>query len=58
MDFTGRPLRGMVFVAAAALATDATLQRWVAQARTFVSSRAEPGFKPRLRDLWLEEKRK
>ena len=29
MDFTGRPMRGMVYVAPAGVPTDADLQRWV-----------------------------
>jgi TfoX/Sxy family transcriptional regulator of competence genes len=32
MDFTGRPMRGMVYVAPAAVATDHDLQRWVDRA--------------------------
>ena len=32
MDFTGRPLRGMVYVASAAVATDDDLRRWVDRA--------------------------
>jgi TfoX/Sxy family transcriptional regulator of competence genes len=29
MDFTGRPMRGMVYVDPAGVATDADLERWV-----------------------------
>jgi TfoX/Sxy family transcriptional regulator of competence genes len=32
MDFTGRPMRGMVYVAPAAVTTDTDLQRWVDRA--------------------------
>jgi TfoX/Sxy family transcriptional regulator of competence genes len=32
MDFTGRPMRGMVYVAPAAVATDDDLRRWVDRA--------------------------
>ena len=32
MDFTGRPMRGMVYVASAAVATDDDLRRWVDRA--------------------------
>ena len=35
MDFTGRPMRGFVFVAATALRTDAQLECWLALALAF-----------------------
>ena len=38
MDFTGRPMTGMVFVAPAGLATDAALARWIGRAVAFGSS--------------------
>src|SRR5688500_4687974 len=38
MDFTGRPMTGMVMVAAAGLATDEALEQWVRQGVTFASS--------------------
>ena len=38
MDFTGRPLKGMVYVAAAGTRADADLEAWVDRALTFVSS--------------------
>jgi TfoX/Sxy family transcriptional regulator of competence genes len=38
MDFTGRPLRGMVYVAAAGLATDSGLEAWVAEAVSVATS--------------------
>ena len=45
MDFTGRPLRGMVYVAADALTSSRTLHRWIDQATAFVASL--PAKKPR-----------
>ncbi len=38
MDFTGRPQRGMVYVASDALSSSRTLQRWLDQAMAFVES--------------------
>ena len=38
MDFTGRPMRGMVFVAPAGLRTDAALRGWIDRAKHFVRS--------------------
>lgn len=38
MDFTGRPLRGFVFVAPGGCKTDKTLARWVQRAVEFASS--------------------
>ena len=38
MDFTGRPMRGMVFVAPAALADDEELRGWVGRAVAFVGT--------------------
>src|SRR5688572_24941697 len=35
MDFTGRPMRGMVVVPGVRLATDEDLEAWVAEAVTF-----------------------
>ena len=37
MDFTGRPLKGMVYVAAEGLRTDAALGRWIRRGLSFVS---------------------
>jgi TfoX/Sxy family transcriptional regulator of competence genes len=37
MDFTGRPLKGMVYVAPAGLRTRAALERWVRRGLAFVS---------------------
>jgi TfoX/Sxy family transcriptional regulator of competence genes len=36
MDFTGRPMRGMVYVDPPGIATDATLAAWVERALGFV----------------------
>ncbi len=47
MDFTGRPLKGLVYVAPAGVRTQAALASWVARAVTFVSSL--PPSKPRKR---------
>ncbi len=38
MDFTGKPLRGFVYVAPAGLASAADLEAWIARATQFVSS--------------------
>jgi hypothetical protein len=38
MDFTGKPLVGYVYVAAAGTKTDAALGRWVEQGAAFVAS--------------------
>jgi TfoX/Sxy family transcriptional regulator of competence genes len=36
MDFTGRPMRGYVFIAAGGCATQATVNRWVARSATHI----------------------
>ncbi len=38
MDFTGRPLTGMVYVDPAGYKTDAALAKWVARGVAFVST--------------------
>jgi TfoX/Sxy family transcriptional regulator of competence genes len=38
MDFTGRPLKGMVYVAPEGLRTDAALARWIRRGLDFVSA--------------------
>ena len=38
MDFTGRPMKGYVFVAAEGFATPEALAEWVARAEAFVST--------------------
>jgi TfoX/Sxy family transcriptional regulator of competence genes len=51
MDFTGRPLRGMVYVGQAGLATPAALRRWVSRGAAHARSlppKASPA-KPRRR---------
>ena len=40
MDFTGRPLRGMIYVAAAGLEGDASLRAWVERGLAF--TRTQP----------------
>lgn len=45
MDFTGRPLRGFVYVGALAVATDDALGEWIAEGVAF--TRREPGPKRR-----------
>lgn len=39
MDFTGRPMKGMVYVAPAGLRTRASLNKWVSRGLAFVTSR-------------------
>ena len=38
MDFTGRTMKGMVFVEPAGLSTDAAIAQWVERAHRFVST--------------------
>src|SRR5688572_20211328 len=45
MDFTGRPLKGMIYVAPAGLRTQAALAKWIGRGVAFVS--ALPPSKPR-----------
>ena len=40
MDFTGKPLRGFVYVAPGGLATDASLRKWIGEGLAFVDHRA------------------
>lgn len=40
MDFTGRPMRGMVYVEPAGVASDADLARWVERAVTVARAEA------------------
>ncbi|HWL85270.1 MAG TPA: TfoX/Sxy family protein [Polyangiaceae bacterium] len=47
MDFTGRPLKGMVYVAPEGLRTDDALTRWVHRGLAFVAE--APAIKPRTR---------
>lgn len=47
MDFTGRPLRGMVYIAAEGLRTDASLATWIAEAvHAAMSGPKKPAPKP------------
>ena len=39
MDFTGRPLKGMVYVAPAGIKTDAALSRWVGRGLAFIADK-------------------
>lgn len=47
MDFTGRPLRGMVFVAPEGIRTRAALQKWIELAIAVAD--AEPPKKPKMK---------
>jgi TfoX/Sxy family transcriptional regulator of competence genes len=38
MDFTGRPMKGMVYIAAAELGTRQALQRWINRGLRFTAS--------------------
>ncbi len=38
MDFTGKPMKGFLFVASSGLDADADLERWVGHGLTFVTS--------------------
>jgi TfoX/Sxy family transcriptional regulator of competence genes len=40
MDFTGRPMRGMVYVDPAGVASDSDLARWVDRATSFATTAA------------------
>ncbi len=40
MDFTGRPLKGMVYMAPEGIRSDAALARWVRRGLAFVSEKA------------------
>jgi TfoX/Sxy family transcriptional regulator of competence genes len=43
MDFTGRPLKGMVYVAPEGLRSSAMLARWVGRGLAFVDGKASRG---------------
>jgi TfoX/Sxy family transcriptional regulator of competence genes len=43
MDFTGRPMKGFVYVAAPGFEADADLERWVARGVAFATSLPEKG---------------
>jgi TfoX/Sxy family transcriptional regulator of competence genes len=38
MDFTGRPMRGFIYVAPEGVESDAQLKKWVEEARAFATS--------------------
>ena len=42
MDFTGKPLRGFVYVAPDAIATDDGLREWIAKGLAFTEQSASP----------------
>ena len=46
MDFTGRPMRGLVIVDGAAIKEDAQLERWINQAVAFAKSEPPKSRKP------------
>jgi TfoX/Sxy family transcriptional regulator of competence genes len=46
MDFTGRPMKGFVYVAAPGFESDADLERWVARGVAFATSLPEKGLPP------------
>jgi TfoX/Sxy family transcriptional regulator of competence genes len=41
MDFTGRPLRGMVYVAPAGLRTEAAIARWIERSLAFSAAKED-----------------
>jgi TfoX/Sxy family transcriptional regulator of competence genes len=43
MDFTGRPLKGMVYVAPEGIRTDGALARWVRRGLEFLSASVQNG---------------
>jgi TfoX/Sxy family transcriptional regulator of competence genes len=45
MDFTGRPMKGMIYVGADGIATEAALKRWIQMATHFTG--ALPAKKPK-----------
>src|SRR5579871_3206800 len=47
MDFTGKPMKGFVYVAPEGFESDATLKWWVAQGVTFARSEAARSAKPK-----------
>ncbi len=47
MDFTGRPLKGMVYVAAEGLRTEAALARWIRRGLAFVDEAPATGARKR-----------
>ena len=42
MDFTGKPLRGFVYVAPEAIVTDEALREWIAKGLAFTKPNASP----------------
>ena len=56
MDFTGRPMKGYVFVAPAGLATDHHLEKWVRLCAKFVATLPESLPRPRARKPRVPQK--
>ena len=52
MDFTGRPLRGMVYVAPDGVHTDSALAAWVRRGTAFAASLPPKKPKKRKREAW------
>jgi TfoX/Sxy family transcriptional regulator of competence genes len=49
MDFTGKPLKGYVFVAPNGIDADSALERWIAQCLKFVGSLSPKGTKNQIK---------
>ena len=47
MDFTGKPMRGMIYVEAAGIVSDSSLERWVKTAERLARARPSKIGKPR-----------
>lgn len=58
MDFTGKPLRGYVYVAAEGLASDAALAAWVARGTAFVATLPPKVAKPARRKKTAAKRRR
>jgi len=57
MDFTGRPLRGLVYVAPPALRTTAALRAWIARGERFVQKTPTAAAGPRARRAQRRQRR-
>jgi len=51
MDFTGRPMKGLVYVAPAGVKSDGALRKWVERGLAFVKSAPPPAITTRERTL-------
>lgn len=60
MDFTGKPMKGYVFVGPAGCATDASLGAWVERALAFASTLPppRPSAKPKARKTTTKRRRR